>query len=325
MADPSQLLELLRNDPTHRELLAELLLSEALSTPTSSLISRQELVKSGQQVLRTLAQHPKAIASLIEELDARIQATPEAELNSSLGDLMPMTLVAPLQSLLGDPLAPSRPLLAALLDHPGMRQLIEELLTHELAAFGQKLRRLVPEKPSSVPGGRLASRIAGVAKGVASVVGGELEKQMEERTRDFVSGAIHHSTHRMIDRMASESYAPTLASWRVDVLHALLSLPLAEFRGEWDKIDKSAFGQACADLLDALVAWEGLESLFEAIGEQLWPAIADKTLQDALGPVNAVETVTEQLRPPLERMMMRIMAGEKFEAWLHALHGADPS
>lgn len=324
MAKPSQLLELLRNNPTHRELLAELLLSEVLSTPAQSLISPQELVKSVHQGLRTLAQHPKAITSLIGELDARIQGAPE--LSSTLGDLMPMTLVAPLQSLLGDPVAPSRALLAAVMDHPGMRQLIEELLTHELAAFGQKVRRLVPEGPSSVPGGRLASRIAGVAKGVASVVGSELEKQMEERSRDFVSGAIHHSTQRMIDRMASQSYAPTLATWRVDVLHALLSLPVSEFRGEWDKIDKEALGQAASDLLDALVSWEGLSSLLESISEQIWPAIADKTLQDALAPVDAVDTVTEQLRPPLERMMMRVMAGPKFEQWLHALHDeAEPS
>lgn len=323
MAEPSQLLELLRKDPQHRALLAELLLHELVHTPAQSLISAQELVKSAQQALRTLAAHPNAIASLIDELDRRIQATPSQQLGATLGDLLPMTLVAPLQSLLGDAVAPSRTLLAALMDHPGMRQLIEELLTHELAAFGSKIRRLVPEAPSSVPGGRLASKLAGVAKGVASVVGSELEKQMEDRTRDFVSGAIHHSTQRMIDRMASESYAPTLATWRVDVLHALLSLPVSEFQGEWNKIDKSALSQTAVDLLEALVAWEGLESLLEGISEQIWPTIADKSLSDALSPVNAVDTVTEQLSAPLERMLMRVMQGEPFERWLHALHEAD--
>lgn len=320
MADPTLILERLRLDPTHRDLLANLLLDALMDTPADSLLRPEELVQSAHLALRTLAANPQTLASLIEEIDKRVQAHNAESLEQTLGDIVPMTLVVPLQKLLGDPVSPSRPILAAMMDHPGMRQLIEELLTHELAAFGRKVRKLVPDAPSKVPGGRLASRIAGVAKGVASAVGSELEKQMEERTRDFVDGALSHSTTRMIDRMASQDYAPQLATWRVDVLHALLTLPLSEFRGEWNKLDKDALSKALADLADAVVQWEGLRDFLQTICDELWPSIAGRTLHDALSPVDAVQTATDQMRAPLARMLQRVLDTPRFEQWLMTLH-----
>lgn len=324
MADPSLLLQHLRNDPKHRDRLAELLLDAVVHTPAQSLIDAPELIETTKLALKTIAGHPKAIASLIRQIDERLAKATPADQDQTLGDLLPMTVVMPIQTLLADPVAPSRTVLAALMDHPGMRQLIEEMLTHELAAFGRKIRKLVPDAPSAVPGKRLASRLAGVAKGVAAAVGSELEKQMEERTRDFVDGALVHSTDRLIDRMASQDYAPQLATWRVDVLHALLSLPLREFQGEWHKINKDALATALSEILDALSQWEGLTDLLEQLSDQVWPSIETKTLKEILEPVDAVDLATQRLQKPMARMITRVLDNPGFENWMNELHAAVP-
>lgn len=324
MADPNLLLEHLREDPKHRELLADLLLDAIIHTPAQNLVRPQELVESLQIALRTLSGHPQAVASCIGQIDERIKSLNPEALDQCLGDIVPMTLILPLQKLLGDPVAPSRPIMAALLDHPGMRQLIEEMLTHELAEFGRKIRRLVPDPPSAVPGKRLASRLAGVAKGVAAAVGSELEKQMEDRTRDFVNGALSHSTARLIDRMSSPDYAPQLAEWRVDVLHALLGVPLREFSGEWNKIDLGALSKTLSDLADAMVQWEGLTAVLQTLCDELWPSIKDQSLKQALAPIDAVDVAVDRMRAPLARMMTQVLESQRFETWITELHEAIP-
>lgn len=320
MADPQTVLARLRSQDEHRNALATLLVDAVLDSPTQTIVTPQELVNAVHTALASAAEQPELVQRLWTQLQARIQAAPAELLARPLGELLPMTLVLPLESFLRQAPSPGRPLLTALMDHAGMRQLLEEILHHELSAFGAKLRKLVPDTPNSVPGKRLASKIAGVAKGVAAVVGSEIERQMEDRTRDFVLGALARSTQRLLDRMASPEFAPQLAQWRVDVLHALLALPLAQLRHELDKIDHVQTIQLLGDTLEALVQWEGLRELMDNVIQEVWPSIKDKRPRDLLQRSEDYDHLQEALEPPLRRMIARMFEREDFGEWLHALH-----
>lgn len=320
MADPNTVLARLRSQQEHRNALAKLLVDAVLDSPAQAIVTPQELINAALTLIQSAAEQPKLIEKLWLQLQERVQAAPAELLARPLGELLPMTLVLPLESFLRQAPSPGRPLLTAVMDHAGMRQLLEEMLHHELSAFSTKIRKLVPDTPNSVPGKRLASKIAGVAKGVAAVVGSEIERQMEDRTRDFVHGALARSTQRLLDRMASPEFAPQLAQWRVDVLHALLALPLAELRQELDKLDQAQTIELLRDTLEALVQWEGLREVLDSVIQEVWPSIKDRHPLDLLTRSEDYDSLQQTLQPPLRRMIARMLAREDFGEWLTALH-----
>jgi hypothetical protein len=168
-------------------------------------------------------------------------------------------------------------------------------------------------------GGGLASRLAGVAKGVASAVGSELERQLEPRVKSFVEDILGRAVEMMIARIASETFAPEFAAWRIDVLHAFLGQPLARLVAERHKYPTAEFATDVAAILRALAAWRGLADRIEAVLDDLLREHGEASAREFLDGSGLEEAWRPQLQRGLCEVGRELIASDEFAAWLEQL------
>ncbi|KIG15983.1 hypothetical protein DB30_05037 [Enhygromyxa salina] len=318
-ASSQQVLARLREEPQRVDALIELGLDHVLARPIAELIDHQWLAKAISDGIRASArsqEFERWVETRVEQALARVDG-----LEGALGDKLPVTLLGPLEQALGRPYQPDRELARTLLDHPSMRMIMREILQANLLEFGNRMRSIMPDTSavSKLPGGGLASRLAGVAKGVASAVGGELERQLEPKVQSFVDDILGVTIDMMVERVSSEAFVPEFVSWRIDVLHALLGLPIDKLIAERHKYPPKAFAADVAAILQALAAWRGLgdqvaEILTELIREH--GHVSAREFLDGSG-------LEAAWRPTLQRALseqaQEFVATEAFAGWLDQL------
>lgn len=315
-------LERLRDEPRWLESLVEMGLDHVLARPIAELIDHQWLAKAVSDGIRASArssEFERWVETRVEQALARVDA-----LEGVLGDKLPVTVLGPLEQALGRPYQPDSELVRTLLDHPSMRTIIREILQANLLEFGKRMRSMMPDPSamsamSKLPGGGLASRLAGVAKGMASAVGGELERQLEPKVKIFVDDILGVTVDMMVERISSDAFVPEFVSWRIDVLHSLLAQPIDRLVAERHKYPPKDFAADVTAILQALAAWRGLG---DQIAEMLTELIREH------GQVSAREFLDgsgleDAWRPALQRALSEqvrdFVATEEFAGWLEDL------
>lgn len=316
MSGDDRILERLRSQPEHLASLVDLVIDEALERPLSELVEPAWLARALADGVR------QAAAS--DELEVWVRGRVENALTradhigGTLADHVPVTLLGPLETVLGRDLTPDRELVRALLDHPSLRDLIAAILQANILEFGRKLRAFVPDG-GGLPGAKLRSRLAGVAKGVASVVGSEMERQLEDRVRAFVDDALGRAVDMAIDRFSSPKFASEMARWRIDVLHALMRHPLDELIAERHKYPPETFAADATALLRALAGWKQLNEVLERGLERAIEEFGDQSAGAFLAGSGLEEAWRPQLRELMTRRLGAVVETEAFAAWLARL------
>ena len=315
MTDSQTFLAQVQNSDALRGELAKLLVDQELSQPLAARIDVVHLASILTSAFRDLVESPIIERELTKGWE-RLESIAATADESALGEHVPMTIVHPLQRLLDQPTAPSRDVVAAVLDHEALHQLIREMLTHELSAFGSRVRSVISEQGQRVPGGKLATRLVGMAKGVASVVGSELERQIDDRVQDFVLEAIRGAMDRLMTRISGKSFSPQLAKWRIDVLHALLQLPVHQFVDEILKYGREEFVQRTLELLEAVAQWEGLESTLSELIHPVMESYGDKSAANIFAEMHILDRIRPELLSQSEAAIDRLVENPEFARWL---------
>jgi hypothetical protein len=316
MTDSARILARLREQPEQLDGLVTLALDHLLERPLAELVDPAWLAKAVTDGIRSSArsaEFERWVADRVEQALTRAD-----RLQGALGDKIPMTLLGPLEKALGRPYQPDRELVRALLDHPSTRSILREILQANILEFGKRMRAMVPD-PGKLPGAGLASRLAGVAKGVASAVGNELEKQLEPKVKSFVDDILGVAVDMMIDRVSSEEFAPEFATWRIDVLHALLGQPIDRLVAERHKYPPKDFAADVASILRALAAWRGLGDQIEEVVTQLVDEHAQDSVRQFLDGSGLEAAWRPQLHQALVAQARELVAGPAFAAWLTVL------
>ena len=320
MTDSATILARLRDEPEQISALVDLGLEHILARPVGELIDHIWLARAVADGIRSSARSSEFeawIATRVEQALARTDA-----LDGTLGDKLPITILAPLERALGRHYQPDRELVRALLDHPSTREILRELLQANILEFGKRMRSMMPEAgklPGAGAAGGFASRLAGVAKGVASAVGGELERQLEPKVKSFVDDVLGVAVDNLVARVSSEAFAPEFARWRVDVLHAALSQPLDRLVAERHKYPAQDFAADAAAMLQALAAWRGLRDQIEAVLAEILSEHGESSAREFLDGSGLEDAWRPALQRVLAEQVREIVDTEAFAGWLAQL------
>lgn len=311
MALASDLLARLRENPRHVAGLADLLADEVLAAPARLFVDPVRLAPAVVAGLRSLADapgHPAWLEQRLRDGLARLAPRP-----SRLAARLPGELVPLLRAIVRRPLTPSRALVRAVIDHEAMRDLSRTILHTTLLDFARKVGSILPDA-SRIPGAGVTSKLFGVARGMASVVG--LDAQLEDRVRNFVDGAVGRVIDMIVERATDPRFAGQSAAWRSDVLAAVLDLPESVLHAELVKLDPA---RAAADVhaaLGVIARWDRLPAEVEAALVGATAALGDATVADLLQGSGHVEAWRTSLQSELELHLGRVVAGDRFAAWL---------
>ena len=316
MTHSTRILARLNAEPEQLESLVALALDHVLERPLIELVDPAWLAKAITDGVRSSARSVDFelwVADRVERALIRFE-----RLEGALGDKLPITLLGPLEKALSRPYQPDRELVRTLLDHPSTRTILREILQANILEFGKRMRAMVPDA-SKLPGGGLASRLAGVAKGMASAVGSELERQLEPKVKIFVDDILGVAVDMMVTRVSSEEFAPDFARWRIDVLHGLLGQPIERLVAERHKYRPEEFAADVAAILRAIAAWRGLGEQIEAVLAELFQDHGHESAKLFLDGSGLEQAWRPQLQQVLVEQARELVAGPAFGDWLTAL------
>ncbi len=316
MTDSARILARLRDEPQRLDDLVTLTLDHLLERPLAELVDAGWLAKAVTDGVCSSARSPQFERWVADRVERTL--TRADRLDGALGDKIPMTLLGPLEQALGRPYQPDRELVRALVDHPSTRSILREILQANILEFGKRMRAMVPDT-GKLPGGGLASRLAGVAKGVATAVSSELERQLEPKVKSFVDDILGVTVDMMVARVSSEEFAPDFSAWRIDVLHALLGQPIDRLVAERHKYPPQDFAADVAAILRALAAWRGLGDQIEEIVTELIQEHGQETGRQFLDGSGLEEAWRPQLHQALVDQARELVAGPGFAEWLTSL------
>ena len=314
MALAPVLLARLREDPRHVAALADLLAEEVLATPARLFLDPARIgpaVVAGLQALAAAEGHAAWLEKRLRDGLARVRPRPSAVRARLPGELVPL-----LREIVRRPMTPSRALVRAVIDHEAMRDLSRTILHTTLLDFAKKLGSVLPDT-SRIPGAGVTSKLFGVARGVASAVG--LDAQLEDRVRTFVDGAVGRVIDMIVERATDPRFAGQSAAWRSDVLAAVLDLPESALHAELVKLDPA---RAAADVhaaLRVIARWDRLPAEVDAALTLAVDALGDATVGDLLEGSGHIEAWRARLQSEVELHLGRVVAGDRFAAWLTAL------
>ncbi|MFO7562900.1 MAG: hypothetical protein R6X02_09690 [Enhygromyxa sp.] len=316
MTDSARILARLREQPEQIDELVSLTLDHLLERPLAELVDPAWLAKAVTDGVRSSARSDEFERWVAERVERALGRADR--LDGALGDKVPMTLLGPLEQALGRPYQPDRDLVRALLDHESTRGILREILQANILEFGKRMRSMVPDA-GKLPGGGLASRLAGVAKGVASAVSTELERQLEPKVKGFVDDILGVAVDMMIDRVSSEEFAPEFATWRIDVLRAFLAHPVDRLVAERHKYPPRDFAADVAAILRALAAWRGLGEQIEEVLTELIDEHGHESARQFLDGSGLEQAWRPQLHQALVTEARQLVAGQAFAEWLTRL------
>ncbi len=309
------LLSRLHERPEHTVALAALLVDDIFTRPMSEILEPERAASSVVAALVALSESPDLEGWLVKQ-----ERTARARLEARSGcaaDILPATALAPLQSIASRPFTPDREIVAALLDHDALRNMVRAVLTSTLTDFAAKLRASMPggDGPPRFGGGGLGA-LAGLAKGVAGAVAGAVEKTFEERARSYVEGAIGTAIEMSLDRISDPAHAAEMAQWRVEVLNAALTLPFAKLATQREQLDPEVYAQDTVELIKALASDHGLATLLERELRIVLDVAHDSSLDSFLAGTGAGSALRSAVQAWLADRLTEFFHTPGFAAWL---------
>lgn len=316
MTQADEVLRRLREDDEHLASLADLLIDHALDRPLRKVMQAEFLGAAICSAFGALAKEPELERWLAQRARASFEGSDE--LQGPLGERIPITALGPLQKILSRELTPDPVLVRALLDHPSLHELMRELLQANILEFARRAKDVVVGGTPKAARG-IGGMLGAVAKNVASVASSAVEKQLEDRARAFVEDAIGVAVETTIKRFCDPEHAEEMATWRVDVLHAVLAQPLERLLAERHKYPPEAFAQDTAGLIGALASWSDLRKHVDGGLEFVLDVHGDQTAREWLDGSGLEAVLRTQVRGELVRQARELVEQEPFEAWLAQL------
>lgn len=320
MADVTDLLARLRDEPRYTAALARLVTDEVLATPVREFLDPARIAPAFVAGLRAAVAAPGHTAWLEQRLrGALAEARPR---RTALRARLPAELVPLLRAIVRRPYTPNRALVQAVVDHAGMRDLVRTILQTTLVDFARKVGSILPDA-SRIPGAGVTSKLFGVAKGMAAAVG--FDASLEDRVRGFVDGALGKAIDMVVDRATDPRFAGESAAWRADVLAAVLDLPESALHAELQKLDPARLAADLHAALAVLAAWDRLPAEVEAALTRAVEVVGDATVEHLLAGSGLVEAWRERLEAEVRLHLGRVLVGPRFVAWLtHLAEGTLP-
>jgi hypothetical protein len=316
MPQADEVLRRLREDDEQLVSFADLLIDHALDRPLRSSIDREFLAAAICKGLTTLAEEETLEAWLAQRATRSLEGS--EKITGVIGDRIPVTALAPLQAFLSRELTPDPALVHALMDHPSLHQLMRELLQANVLEFARRAKDIVAGGTPKAARG-IGGMLGAVAKNVASVASSAVEKQLEDRARLFVEDAIAKAVETTINRFCDPAHAEDMATWRVDVLHALLQQPIETLIAERHKYPPEAFAEDTAAMIKALASWSELRSRVDGGLEFFLDLHGDQTARDWLDGSGLESALRDEVRAELVRQGRTLVQTPAFEGWLSAL------
>lgn len=300
----------LRDDETHVEGLVTVAVDHALTRPLGQLIDPAWLATALAQGVRSVS----GSADFRPWLEAQLQRAlnQAGKVDGTVGDHIPVTLLAPLQTALAREYVPDPALVRALMDHPSLRELIAAVLEASILEYGKRIKSVVDE----LPGSRLGSRLAGVARGVASAAGVD---KVEDRVRTFVQGMLGRAVDMTIERFCDPAHAPDMATWRQDILGAVMEQPIERLIAEGHKFPPAEVAEDASSMIQALSNWRQLAETVESSLTALLGDFGTITAGEWLADSGLLEAWRPQLEHMLRGELVALVETDEFGGWLGRL------
>ena len=317
MAQADEVLRRLREDDEHLLGLADLVIDYALDRPLHALVNPDFAGRAICKGLESLA------AS--EDLEGWLATRARRALEGSesfggvVGEHVPVTALAPLQTMLEREVTPDPALVRALLDHASLRSLMRELLQANLLEFARRAKDVVASNTPKAASRGIGGMLGAVAKTAASVAGSAVEKQLEDKARSYVEDAIGVAVETTIDRFCSPDHAQEMATWRVDVLHAVLQQPVERLVAERDKYPPEAFAEDAAGLIKAVAGWSELPKKVDEALEFVLDTHGQQTAREWLEGSGLEDNLRDEVRTEMLRLGRAFIQEDAFEGWLSKL------
>jgi len=310
------LLKRLQEEPKYIEELNALMVEDILTRPIRDLVAPAWIASSIAADIKATVALPDFQSWLESRFRMAMDRIPDER--APLRGSLPPDLIEVGKTVLGRPSTPGRELVRTLVDQPGVRNLLQTILKRTLTDFGSKLGSTMPNT-SKIPGSRFRSKLMGVAKTVASSVSSEIERQMEDRINGFLRGAMGKVIDSIVDRICDPSKAQEAATFRINLVDALLDLPRHHFRGEVRKIDpKQSAGDVHA-ALTALANWDKLESEIQTAIEEYASQEMDRTIRDYLEGSGLEDVFKPRLMELMGRYSGFLVENPAFSQWIAKL------
>jgi hypothetical protein len=309
-----RLLASLREPGDARRQLVDLSVDTLAGRPVHEALPATWLARAIGDAFRAAAQAPELESWLLGHLERA--ASRVDTLEGTLGDKIPLTLMAPVERVLARDLQPDSRLVRVFIDHPSFRKLAAAVLQAQLTDFARRLKTMVPTKSRAASGRGFASAFAGVAKGVASVVTSEVERQLDDRVTAFVQETIGRVVDGTVEHLCDPNRSDEMAQWRIDVFRELMGYPLDTVRQERHRYPPALLAADLAGIIRALGEWRQFASSIEEAIESSateWEGMSIAQFLNGSG-VEPVWRAT--LGEVLEDQIGYIAGTERFEGWL---------
>ena len=322
MTSSAEVLRRLREEPAHLEALCELAIEHALDRPLTAVLDPAALARVISSGLTAMAGSPELEGWLETRATRALDGVDELE--GAVGEHMPATALGPIEAILRREVMPDPELVARLIDHPSLRVLMRDVMQRNLLDFARRLRDLFPGGASAAKAGRgLGGMLGAVAKNVATAAGSAVEKQLEERAKGFVDDALGVAIESTIQRFSDPDHAKELASFRIDVFHALLQEPVERLLAERHKYPPADFAKDAASLIRTFASWNELGPTIESGAQRILAAHGDETARAWLEGSGLGDGVRDELRAFLVAEARSIVSSGDFGEWLDGLLAAD--
>lgn len=308
--DAQTVLARLREDESHIEGLVTVAVDHALTRPLAELIDPNWLAAALADGVRSVSGSPDFRPWLEAQLERGLDQA--GKVGGTVGDHLPVTLLGPLQTALRREYVPDPALVRALMDHPSLRELIAAVLEASILEYGKRIKSVVDE----LPGSRLGSRLAGVARGVASAAGVD---KVEDRVRTFVQGMLGRAVDMTIDRFCDPAHAPDMATWRIDILGAVMEQPVDRLIAEGHKFPPAQVAEDAANMIQALSTWRQLAETVESSLSALLGDFGAVTAGEWLANSGLLEAWRPQLEHMLRSELQALVETDGFGGWLERL------
>ncbi len=310
-----QLLARLREPGAARTELVDLSVNALAQRSVREALPATWLADAISDGLRAAASAPDLERWILAHLERAAASVDELE--GTVGEQIPWTLMAPVEQMLARDLQPDAKLVRVFIDHPSFRRLAAAVLQAQLTDFARRLKTMVPTKARPSSGRGIASAFAGVAKGVASAVSSEVERQLDDRVTAFVQEAIGRVVDGTVDHLCDPTGVDEMAQWRIDVFRELMSYPLETAGQQRHRYPPAQLAEDLSATIRVLGEWPQLSSSVERAIESTsrrWQDMSIASFLDGSG-VEPVWRAT--LSEVLEDQISYVASTAAFETWLN--------
>ena len=218
---------------SHSDELVRLVADWVLDRPLEQLIDPQfvahqvvtalEVSARGVQLEKWVQDQVAAMRNQIPTGQPADQLTPE--------------LQQAIETVISRHYTPDQTLVLALIDHPTMENLVEDILSQAMRNFTQKLRIQMPGAPKAAPKARGLGRLGSISQNVLGGLGSEISQRAEQLASQTVDEALRLSVGQVAHHICDPQNADHYSAFRLHLWRTIIAQDNRTLAMEWDKLD----------------------------------------------------------------------------------------